>query len=130
MGEEEECKVCYLCVWNATDENPCWPPLPDCVARAARRRACWWPDLGDDGFDRMGLCVRFLIHRLATGGRRFFGEYQGPIEEGEFTDVAQVVSDSGARGKVRHGAQHRPERVAGSVCSLLTHSGRQKGTNR
>jgi hypothetical protein len=32
----------------------------------------------------LGLCVRFLIHRLATGGRRFFGEYQGPIEEGEF----------------------------------------------
>ena len=53
--------------------------------------------VGDDGFERMGLCVRFLIHRLATGGRRFFGEYQGPIEEGEFTDVAQVVSDSGAR---------------------------------
>jgi membrane protein implicated in regulation of membrane protease activity len=78
----------------------------------------------------LGLCVRFLIHRLATGGRRFFGEYQGPIEEGEFTDVAQVVSDSRARGKVRHGAQHRPERVAGSVRSLLTHSGRQKGTNR
>ncbi|HCL31909.1 MAG TPA: hypothetical protein DIC52_26225 [Candidatus Latescibacteria bacterium] len=23
----------------------------------------------------LGLCVRFLIHRLATGGRRFFGEY-------------------------------------------------------
>jgi|TARA_B100001964_G_scaffold218291_1_gene259159 hypothetical protein len=67
----------------------------------------------------LGLGSRPLVRRLTPGRRQFFGEYHGALEEGDFVDVAEVVSDTGSRGKVRHGAEHRPDRVAGSVRSLL-----------
>ena len=78
----------------------------------------------------LGMGVRPLARRLTPGGRRFFGEYRGTLEEGDFVDVAQVVSDAGSRGKIGHGVQQRPERVAGSVRAILGGQVRPKGGSR
>ena len=78
----------------------------------------------------LGVGVRPLVRRLTPGGRRFFGEYRGSLEEGDFVDVAQVVSDGGPRGKIRQGVQHRPDRVAGSVRSILAGGSRPKRGSR
>jgi hypothetical protein len=69
-----------------------------------------------------------LARRLTPTGNQFLGEYHGPLKEGDFADVAQVVSEAGAKGKIRQGVDERPERVAESVRSLL--AGRGKGKNR
>jgi hypothetical protein len=78
----------------------------------------------------LGAGVRLLLRRLTPGRRRFFGEYQGAVEEGDFSDVAQVVSEAGPRGKIRHGVEERPDRVAGSVRSLLVDGVERKRKNR
>jgi len=78
----------------------------------------------------LGMGVRPLARRLAPGGRRFFGEYRGTLEEGDFVDVAQVVSDAGSRGKIRDGIQQPPERVAGSIRAILGGQARPKGGSR
>ena len=78
----------------------------------------------------LGMGVRPLARRLTPGGRRFFGEYRGTLEEGDFVDVAQVVSDAGSRGKIGHGVQQRPERVAGSVRAILGGQVRPKGGSK
>jgi hypothetical protein len=78
----------------------------------------------------LGVGVRPLVRRLAPVGRRFFGEYRGPLEEADFIDVVQVVSDAGSRGKIRHGVQQRPERVAGSVRAMLSGGVRPKRGSR
>lgn len=77
----------------------------------------------------LGAGVRPLLKRLAPG-RQFFGEYQGELKEGDFGDVVQVVSEAGPRGKIRYGAQERPDRVAGSVRSLLSDGSGRKRKNR
>lgn len=78
----------------------------------------------------LGAGVRPLVRRLRPVGRRFFGEYRGPLEEGDFVDVAQVVSDAGSRGKIRHGVQQRPERVAGSIRAIMSGGPRPKKGSR
>ena len=78
----------------------------------------------------LGMGVRPLARRLTPGGRRFFGEYRGTLEEGDFVDVAQVVSDAGSRGKIGHDVQQRPERVAGSVRAILGGQVRPKGGSK
>ena len=78
----------------------------------------------------LGAGVRPLVRRLGPVGRRFFGEYRGPLEETDFIDVVQVVSDAGSRGKIRHGVQQRPERVAESVRAMLSGGVRSKRGSR
>ena len=78
----------------------------------------------------LGMGARPLARRLAPGGRRFCGEHRGTLEEGDFVDVAQVVSDAGSRGKIGHGLQQRPERVAGSVRAILGGQVRPKGGSK
>ncbi len=77
----------------------------------------------------LGVGARTLLKHMAPGRRQFLGEFQGDLKESDFGDVAQVVSDAGPRGKIRHGVQERADRVAGSVRSLLI-EGQQKKKGR
>ena len=71
---------------------------------------------------------------VATGGLLGMGvrplARRGTLEEGDFVDVAQVVSDAGSRGKIGHDVQQRPERVAGSVRAILGGQVRPKGGSK
>ncbi|MDA0335787.1 MAG: hypothetical protein O2782_11520 [bacterium] len=80
--------------------------------------------LGSGGL--LGVGARSLLKHLAPGRRQFLGEYQGDLTESDFGDVAQVVAETGPRGKIRHNVQERADRVAGSVRSLLIEGQKKK----
>ena len=70
----------------------------------------------------LSLGVRPLLRRLAVG-RQVFGEQRGLVDEDEFVDVVDIVADPTPRGRIARGVEARPDRVAGSVRSLLGRSG-------
>lgn len=78
----------------------------------------------------LGVLARPVLRRLTPGRRQFLGEYRGTVDDGEFAAVADVLVDGTTRGKIKHGVDERPERVAESVRSLLSHGPRRQGSRR
>lgn len=77
----------------------------------------------------LGLAARPVLRRYSPTRSQFFGEVRGTLEDGEYDDIGNVLTEAGPRGKVRHGANERPERVAESIRTLLT-TGAQKKKER
>lgn len=67
-----------------------------------------------------GLTVAFRLFLRRAGanlGVRFLGEAAGGLDEGDFVEVADAAE--AAKLEIERGVRHRPERVAGSVRTLL-----------
>lgn len=71
----------------------------------------------------LGAASRPLLRRMSSGAGRVLGEYHGAVNESDFVDAVDVVSDTSPRGKILHRVDERPERVAGSIRSMLARGG-------
>jgi hypothetical protein len=71
----------------------------------------------------LGLASRPLLRRLTGVGGRVLGEYRGVVDEDDFVETVEVVSDNSPRGVIERGVNQSPDRVAGSIRSLLGDEG-------
>lgn len=78
----------------------------------------------------LGAAVRPLLRRVDLG-RRVLGEHRGTLDESQFVDVVGTLgADSSPRGAIARGVAERPDRVAGSIRSLLEGADQRPGASR
>jgi len=66
----------------------------------------------------LALAFRLFLRRARAQLRvRFLGEAAEGPNEAEFVEVSEAAA--AARGEIERGVRHRPERVAGSIRTLL-----------